>query len=124
MEGLLERVAELKASSEYAGDDRKAIRQEVVAVEKRIADRLTEIRRQIAEVDEECKDFRRTAAAEWQSVREELSAMRADLQGVASTIKASEGRQQRKASTTVAWIGGAFVLVTGLVQTGATLLGG
>lgn len=123
MEGLLERVAELKATAGYATEDRAAIRREIIAVEKRISERLGDIRNQVGEIDEECKGFRREAA-EWRDrMDRKIGGLQTEVGAIKGTVSAGEGREQRKASTTIAWVGGGFVLATGLVQTAATVFG-
>lgn len=80
------------------------IRREIRDSERRIVER-------IANVDAECKAFRRDVRKEWEQTREEQEQREKD------------GRDGKR-SVTVAWIGGGMLLLVSLLNTGASLLGG
>lgn len=116
LEQLLADVSALKRGEGYIDQDIKAVRAEAVAIEHRITARLNE-------VDEECREFRQAAAGQWKEFGGEIHSLRDDVLKLNALVTGSEKIKERKASTTVAWIGGAFLLLTGLVQTIGTLFG-
>lgn len=68
------------------------------AIRREIRESETRILRAIGEVDEDCKDFRREVKETWGA------------------------RDERSRGVTVAWIGGAFLLLAAILNTIATLL--
>jgi hypothetical protein len=97
-------IAALQAGERHSIEDREMLRREIHDSEQRILERVNETRGGILErvnaVDDECKRFRREAKQAWES------------------------REKRSASITVAWIGGAAILLAAIVNTIAVLTGG
>lgn len=104
IKGLISAVAALQAGERHAAEDRELIRGDLHATERRILDK-------VAEVDRHCEQRFKDAA---QSFNVSLSKIEQGL----STEKA--GRR----SVTVAWIGGAFLLIASIINSIAALSGG
>jgi hypothetical protein len=100
-DGITSAVAALQAGERHSIEDREVMRREVRDSEARIRREAEEtkasILRAVEAVDRECKQFHEEAKDTWG--------------------KRDEGRR----AVTIAWIGGAFLLIAAILNTIATL---
>lgn len=100
-DGVTSAIAALQAGERHSIEDREVMRREVRESEARIRREAEEtkasILRAVEAVDRECKDFHQEAKATWR--------------------KSEEGKR----AVTIAWIGGAFLLIAAILNTVSTL---